>query len=335
MSVIVPFYNEVNSINFLARRLESVLKKNVESYELIFVDDGSNDGTNRILHELMKEIPSLKVIELRRNFGKATALTVGFQYSRGEMMITLDGDLQDQPEEIPRLIEKLGEGYDLVNGWKQVRKDPLSKKIPSRIFNFVVRVLTGLHLKDVCSGFKAYRRDCAKSLQLYGELHRFIPVLAHWQGFRIAEIPVRHDARKFDRTKYGMARFAKGFLDLLTVMLTTRFLARPLHLFGLAGLSLIATGIFILGYLSALWFLGYPIGSRPLLVLGYLLLMVGIQILVTGLLGELIIRSQGTFIPSHAIRTMSGGSKCVQAQPTQGQPGLFSGTSHNQYDCFS
>jgi len=289
LSVIVPVLNEQHSLQELHRRLTHVLTRVDRNYEIVFVDDGSTDGSVGRCRELAELDPHVIVVELRRNFGKATALQVGFQLAQGEILVTMDADLQDDPDEIPYFLEALQNGCDLVSGWKKDRQDPLSKTLPSRLFNFVTSFLTGISLKDFNCGFKAYSREVVESLDLYGELHRYIPVLAHAKGFRVGEIPIRHHARSYGKSKYSFERFLRGAFDLATTLFLSSFQRRPLHLFGLVGLIFMLAGLAVDGYLSVLWFLGEgPIGNRPLLVLGTLLITLGIQVLIFGLLAEMI-----------------------------------------------
>lgn len=273
----------------LHEQIHAVMQTVSHNYEIIFVDDGSTDASPSRLEELTADHPNLRSITFRRNFGKAAALDAGFRVARGEIVFTMDADLQDDAREIPKFLEALRDGYDVVSGWKCVRRDPIDKTLPSRIFNGVVGRLSGVRLNDVNCGFKAYRAEVLDGLKLYGELHRFIPVLLHWRGFRIGEIPVNHRPRQFGKSKYGLGRLLKGGLDFLGVMLNTRYATRPLHVFGGAGLIFGLTGFAVLAYLSALWFAGFgPIGDRPLLLLGILLVMSSFQFVTIGLLGEFI-----------------------------------------------
>ncbi len=300
LSVVVPVLDEVESLGELYRELTTVLERLGRSYELVFVDDGSRDGSFQALEKLHRSDERVRALQLRRNFGKAAALAVGFQESRGQVVVTLDADLQDDPAELPRLLERLDEGADLVSGWKRERRDPLSKTVPSRLFNWVTGRLTGLGLHDFNSGFKAYRREVVDELRLYGELHRFIPALAAWRGFRVDELPVHHRPRRFGRTKYGSARFWRGFLDLLTVLFLTRYTRRPLHLFGGLGLVAGAVGSAVNLYLAGLWLAGVrPIGNRPLLSFGVLSMVVGAQLCCLGLLSELILSFQAARSADH------------------------------------
>jgi glycosyltransferase involved in cell wall biosynthesis len=289
ISVVIPLKDEVESLQELYERLSAVLEEMSGGHEIIFVDDGSTDGSIGLLLRLREADPRVKVIEFRRNFGKAAALSAGFEVARGEIIFTLDADLQDDPKELPRFIEMLDSGYDLVSGWKKKRHDPASKRLPSKLFNGVTSWLTGIRLHDFNCGFKAYRREVVRQLDLYGELHRYIPALAGWSGFRVGELVVEHHARRFGKSKYGFERLARGFLDLLTVMLLTKFSKRPLHFFGMLGLLAGTAGTGILVYLTVLWFLGLgPIGNRPLLTFGVLFLISGIQLTTLGLLSEMI-----------------------------------------------
>ena len=289
LSIVIPVLNEEKNIPILVDRIKGVMSGVDSNYEIIFVDDGSTDGTFNVLKSLYEKNIVHKVIEFRRNFGKSAALSAGFKYVEGNIIITMDGDLQDDPVEIPNFIEKVNEGYDLVVGWKFNRKDPLSKTIPSKIFNKLTSALTGLEIHDFNCGFKAYKKDIVKNLKIYGELHRYIPVLAHWMGYHVCEIKVKHHARKYGKTKYGISRLIKGFLDLITITFLTQYTKRPLHLFGAIGL--LSTFVsFILGlYLLYIKYgLGLKIGDRPLLLLVILLAVLGIQLISIGLLGEMI-----------------------------------------------
>ncbi|MFL5918151.1 MAG: glycosyltransferase family 2 protein [Gaiellaceae bacterium] len=288
ISVVVPVHNEERSIALLYDELRSALEPLAAPWEAIFVDDGSTDGTFAALTRLHNDADNVRVVRLRRNFGKAAALVAGFDQARGETVVTIDGDLQDDPAEIPRLLAKLDEGFDLVSGWKQRRRDPLSRRVLSRIFNRVTSAFSGVHLHDMNCGLKAYRADVVHGLRLYGELHRFIPVLAHYRGFRIAELPVNHRPREHGRSRYGVERYLRGFLDLLTVSFIGRYRHRPLHLFGGLGLILGAFGTAILIYLTVLKTLGHAIGHRPLLMLGVLLVVIGLQFFSLGLISEMI-----------------------------------------------
>ena len=288
ISVVVPVRDEERTVEPLYEELAAALDGGHEPWEVVFVDDGSRDGTHAALVRLHDDAANVRVIRLRRNVGKAAALDAGFREAEGETVVTIDGDLQDDPAEIPRLLAKLDEGYDLVTGWKTQRSDPWLRRALSRVFNTVTGRLSGLRLHDMNCGLKAFRMEVARELELYGELHRFIPVLAHDLGFRVTELGVNHRPREHGRSRYGMERYARGFLDLLTVSFMSRYRHRPLHLFGGLGLVLGAIGGAILVYLTIVKLTGEPIGRRPLLLLGVLLVVVGIQFLSLGLLSELV-----------------------------------------------
>jgi glycosyltransferase involved in cell wall biosynthesis len=294
LSVVVPLFNEVESLPHLYLALAAALALNGEGSELIFVDDGSTDGSFEVLKALRSKDARVKIIQLRGNQGKAAALAIGFRQAQGEIIVTLDADLQDDPKEIPRFLAKLEEGYDLVSGWKARRQDPWTRRALSAIFNRVTAFMTGLRIHDFNCGFKAYRRAVINELRLHGELHRFIPALANWRGFRVAEIEVEHHPRRYGRSKYGMERIPRGFFDLLTVIMLTRYTAKPLHLFGLLGVFLGLAGFGIIGYLSVGWLLGIWIGARPLLLIGAVLLIAGIQLVSFGLVAEMIVYSSAT-----------------------------------------
>ena len=288
ISVVIPVYNEERSVALLFDEIGSALQPLGRPWEAVFVDDGSGDGTFAALTRLHAAAENVRIVRLRRNFGKAAALQAGFEEARGEVVVTIDGDLQDDPAEIPRLLAKLDEGFDLVSGWKTRRRDPLRRRIPSRIFNWVTGRISGLRLHDLNCGLKAYRAEVLSGLRIYGELHRYIPVLAHYRGFRVAELPVNHRPREHGRSHYGMERYVRGFLDLLTVTFMGRYRHRPLHLFGGLGLALGALGTAVLLYLVGLKAAGEAIGHRPLLTLGVLLVVVGVQLVSLGLLSELL-----------------------------------------------
>ena len=290
VTVVVPVLDEEGSVGELAARVAGVLERTGRSFEIVFVDDGSRDGTAQRVREARERDPRVKLVRLRRNFGKAAALSAGFDHSAGRLVVTMDGDLQDDPEEIPRFLALLDEqGLDLVSGWKRRRRDPVSKRLPSRLFNWVTRKLAGVDLHDFNCGFKVYRREVLGEIAIYGELHRYIPVLASRRGFGIGELEVTHHPRRHGSSKYGWDRFYKGLLDLITVLFITRYTRRPLHLFGGFGLLFLAMGIAINGYLAWAWtFRNEDLSNRPLLLLGVLLMLLGFQVLTTGLLGEMI-----------------------------------------------
>jgi glycosyltransferase involved in cell wall biosynthesis len=288
ISVVVPVHDEERSVEPLYEELRAALEPLGRPWEAVFVDDGSTDGSLVALTRLHSAAPNVTVVRLRRNFGKAAALAAGFRHAGGDVVVTIDADLQDDPAEIPRLLAKLDEGFDLVSGWKAQRRDPLSRRVPSRIFNGVVGRVSGLRLHDLNCGLKAYRADVVRNLRIYGELHRFLPVLAHDRGYRVAELPVNHRPREHGKSRYGVERYLRGFLDFLTVWFMGRYRHRPLHLFGGLGLILGALGTILLTYLTVLKLSGEAIGHRPLLTLGVLLVVVGLQFFSLGLLSELI-----------------------------------------------
>lgn len=307
LSIVVPVLDEAPGLPILYRELTEVLGGVQRSYEILFVDDGSRDGSFEVLEKLHRRDDRVRVLRLRRNFGKAAALSVGFAHARGRVIATLDGDLQDDPAELPGLLAALDEGFDLVSGWKVRRQDRASKTVPSRLFNAVTARLTGLKLRDFNSGFKVYRRTVVEEIRLYGELHRFIPVLAARRGFLVGEVPVNHRPRQFGASKYGASRFVRGALDLLTVLFLTRYTRRPLHLFGGLGLLSLGVGLAVNLYLSALWLTGVrPIGNRPLLAFGVLAILVGIQFLSLGLMSELILSFEARNSEEVSIRTRLG-----------------------------
>jgi glycosyltransferase involved in cell wall biosynthesis len=289
VSVLIPVRDEAGTVLELSRRIADVLDRLGRSFEIIFVDDGSSDGTHLRVRDARERDPRVKLVRLRRNFGKAAALCAGFDYSNGAIVITMDGDLQDDPEEIPRFLSVMEEQeLDLVSGWKRQRQDPASKRLPSLLFNWVTRRLAQVELHDFNCGFKAYRREVLAEIAVYGELHRYIPVLASRRGFSVGEIQVKHHARRYGVSKYGWDRLYKGLLDLITVLFITRYTRRPLHLFGAVGLVFLAFGLGINSYLAVAWFGGADLSDRPLLQLGILLMLLGIQVLTTGLIGEMI-----------------------------------------------
>ncbi len=292
VSVVVPLYDEEASLPELAAQIREVCEEEDLRFEVWLIDDGSRDGSWQVIEALHEQDPRFAGVRLRRNYGKSAALSLGFERAAGTYVVTMDADLQDDPAEIPGLVSKLEEGYDLVSGWKKTRRDPLSKRVPSKFFNAVTRAISGIPLHDFNCGLKAYHRDVVKSVKVYGELHRYIPLLARWEGYdRISELVVRHRARRYGESKFGLDRFIKGFLDLISVVFLTRFAARPMHFFGTFG-----TLAFVAGLVVSLWIsvdkivFGNPIGDRPLLLLGVLMIVVGVQMFTTGLLGEMIIR---------------------------------------------
>lgn len=301
ISIVIPVMNEEGNLPELHQRLSTVLATIGVPWEILFIDDGSTDGTWREITRLRSIDPHVVAIQHRRNFGKARALANGFALANGNTVITMDGDLQDDPDEIPRMLATLNDGYDLVSGWKQQRQDPWGKTAPSRLFNWTVRTVSGVELHDFNCGFKAYRRDVTDTIRLYGELHRFTPVLASAEGFRIAELPVKHHARAWGKSKYGLKRLTKGFLDLITVFFLTNYRQRPMHLFGIPGMISIALGVLMGIKLS--WdrlIDDETIGTRPLLLLAVLLIVVGVQFFGLGLLGEFMVQQSHQTKPDPA-----------------------------------
>ena len=292
VSILVPLYNEEESLKPLVAEIKNALKKIDINYEIIFVDDGSTDRSLEMIKDFVKTDNKIKFISFRKNYGKSAALQLGFKYLTGDAVITMDADLQDDPAEITNLLAKLDEGYDLVSGWKKVRHDPFIKKHSSKFFNYITRLMSGIKIHDFNCGLKGYRKEVVKSVDIYGELHRYVPVLAGWQGFKITEIVVKHHPRKYGKTKFGISRFFKGFVDLLTVIFTTRYIRRPMHLFGFMGATSFFVGFLISAYLSYDWWVnGTPLYNRPLLALGALLIVVGVQFFSVGLLGEFMVHN--------------------------------------------
>jgi len=295
ISVVIPLLNEEDSLPELSEWIVKVMKEHGFTYEVLFVDDGSRDKSWEVISGLSESNPSVKGIKFRRNYGKAAALSVGFTAATGDVVITMDADLQDSPDEIPDLYRMIKEeGYDLVSGWKKKRYDPISKTIPTRLFNWSTRRMSGIRLHDFNCGLKAYRLTVVKSIEVYGEMHRYIPVIAKWAGFsKIGEKVVIHQKRKYGKTKYGLDRFFKGYLDLVTISFTSRFGKRPMHFFGLYGSLLFLAGFVIAGYLAyeRIFFEGYKMTDRPLFYFGLLAMILGTQLFVAGFLGELISRS--------------------------------------------
>ncbi len=290
LSFVIPAYNEEKSIVLLYNKLEQVLKTTRKSYEIIFVDDGSTDSTFDELKKLHRTQSKIKIVRFQRNFGKAAALTAGFEEAQGEIIFTMDADLQDDPEDIPLFLEMMQKGYDLVCGWRVDRKDSIAKRLLSRLYNWLTSMVVGLKLHDYNCGFKCYKRALVKSIDVYGELHRYIPALAYWKGYKVCEVTVKHHRRRFGKTKYGLGRVFKGFLDLVSIKYIYVYNKRPLHFFGLLGLISFFIGFLASLYLVVLKFRGESIGDRPMLMLCVLLIVIGIQFVSLGLLGEMITR---------------------------------------------
>lgn len=307
LSIVIPLYNEAANIPRICARIAEVLaaapEPYSEAYEVILVDDGSNDGSFEACAEAHRRDPHVQVVQFRRNFGKTAALQAGFQLARGGRVVTIDADMQEDPADLFRLLEQIDAGYDMVSAWRFERNDPLSKTLPSRVFNAVVATLTGVQLHDFNCGFKAYTHEVTRSLRIYGELHRFIPVLAHQQGFRVTEVQVVHQPRLHGKSKFGARRLGRGYLDFIQVLFITTYLRRPLRLFGALGTLLLLAGSLICAYLTLLWLQGQrPIGDRPLLTLGVLLLITGLQFISTGLVGEMLRHSSYEAGDEYSIR---------------------------------
>jgi glycosyltransferase involved in cell wall biosynthesis len=298
LSIVVPAYNEVQSLALLVEQISAVAATlDVASWELILVDDGSSDGTTDLMRRLAAEIPGVKAILMRANFGKSAALMAGFEAAGGDLVITMDADLQDDPAEIPAFIAKIETGFDMVSGWKKERHDPLERRLASQVFNAVVRKASGVTLHDSNCGFKAYRSWCVKALAIRGNQYRFIPAILSWSGAKIGEIEVRHHPRKFGSSKYGMSRYLHGAVDLATLVLLTKFSEKPLYLFALIGLPLLVLGGLIGGYLLVNHILfvlfgtiGFSLTNRPLLIIAVFLFLMGLLIFLIGLLAELVLR---------------------------------------------
>jgi glycosyltransferase involved in cell wall biosynthesis len=289
VSIIVPVFNEEDCLDALHRELGEVLPRLARPYEIIFVNDGSTDGSRDIIEALARQNENVVAVSLQRNSGKSAALDAGFRLARGDIIFTMDADLQDDPAEIPRFLAEIEKGSDLVNGWKKERLDPLNKTMPSKLFNLFTAQVSGLSLHDFNCGFKAYRRAALADLQLYGELHRFIPVLVHWNGFKVTEIPVHHRKRYAGHSKFGARRLITGAFDLLTVMLTSQYRSRPLHFFGYIALLFGLTGALMLMWLFATSVLGLEeLRPRPMLYGSILLVLVSAIFFAAGLVGELI-----------------------------------------------
>jgi len=288
ITVLVPAWNEAESIPALHREIVAVLETLGRPWEVLYVDDGSRDGTDEAIAALAAADTRVRGVSLRRNFGKSAALATGFDLARGEWVVTMDADLQDDPAELPRLIEHLEHGYDLVSGWKKNRKDPITKTVPSMLFNAVTSWVAGIRLHDFNCGFKIYRREVTQAIEVYGEFHRFMPALAHWAGFRVGEAPVHHRARRFGHSKFGAARFVNGFLDLLSAAFISLSALKPLHVFGRIGLGFLALGGAIGVWFVVQWATGAPMRVRPLMMFGMGLAVIGIQLILMGLLGEMI-----------------------------------------------
>jgi glycosyltransferase involved in cell wall biosynthesis len=317
VSVVIPLFNEDESISELYERLSRSMLSTGRNFEIIFVDDGSTDGTLEILNHIQNKDARVWVIQLRRNFGQAAAFSAGFDLVHGNVIITMDGDLQNDPADIPKLLEKLDEGYDIVSGWRINRKDVfLTRRLPSKAANAIISKVTGLELHDFGCSLKAYRQEVVKNINLYGELHRFMPAIASWMGIKVAEIPVNHAPRKHGRSHYGLGRTLKVFLDLITVKFLLDYATRPLQIFGFAGMVSFIAGMGLSIYLTVIrLFFDQPLSDRPILLLAILLIMLGVQLIVMGLLGELIVRtyheSQGKsiYVVRNVLHSPEGGEQ--------------------------
>ena len=293
ISFIIPVYNEEKSLKELHGSISAVMKKVDKPFEILFINDGSTDRSPEVISEIILTDDRVKTVNLRKNFGKSVALNLGFKRARGDLIFTMDSDLQDDPIEIPNFLKAIEEGADLVTGWKVNRKDPKEKTLPSKIFNFIVSMMSGLKLKDYNCGFKCYKKRITEEVRLYGELHRFVPFLAYKKGFKVKEIPVKHHERKFGVSKFGMERYARGFFDLLTVVFITNYLKRPMHLFGWIGAAFFSAGFLLFSYLFfGRWIFGESVGTSPLFSISILLLGNGIQIFIIGLVAELIVHNK-------------------------------------------
>lgn len=295
ISIVIPLLNEEESLPELSAWIDKVMQKQGFDYEIIFVDDGSTDTSWQVITDLRRQNPAIKAVRFQRNYGKSAALYEGFAVAQGDVVCTMDADLQDSPDELPEMYRMITQdGYDIVSGWKKKRYDPISKTIPSKFFNGVTRIMSGIKLNDFNCGLKAYRNDVVKNIEVYGEMHRYIPVLAKWAGYtKIGEKVVEHRARKYGVTKFGLSRFINGFLDLMTISFVGRFGKRPMHFFGSLGALSVVIGFGILFYLACqklIWGIG-GIATRPMFFLGILLLIVGTQLFVTGFLAEIITRN--------------------------------------------
>lgn len=292
-SIVIPVYNEEESLQELFDTIEEVSKKTNKPYEIIFVNDGSTDRSQEIIDELIKTHNYIQCITFRKNFGKSAALNAGFKHVAYNLVFTMDADLQDDPDEIPKFLEAMEEGADLVTGWKKNRLDPIEKTIPSKLFNAITSKMSGLKLNDYNCGFKCYRREVLKEIDIYGEMHRFTPFLAHKKGFKVKEIAVNHRKRKFGYSKFGFERYARGFFDLLTVVFITNYLTRPLHLFGVIGSIFLGGGLLLFCYLFfGRWIFGESIGTSPLFALSLFSMGTGTQIFIVGLLAELVVHNK-------------------------------------------
>lgn len=289
ISLVIPLHNEQESLPILVKSIDDVFKAGDNEYDIVFVDDGSTDQSFEILKKIRLEYGSrISVIRFTRNYGKSAALSVAIKEAKGDVIITMDADLQDDPTAIPLMLEKIDEGWDLVSGWKKIRYDPITFTLPSKLWNAVTSFLSGIKLHDFNCGFKAYRSEAAKSLEIYGDRHRYLPALAHWDGYKVTEVPVPHHARQFGKSKYGFGKFFNGIFDMLTLLFLKRYLKSPLHFFGMIGFLLILLGCSVLGYFGVEWIITGSLHIRPLILLSVAALIVGIQFLSFGFLAEML-----------------------------------------------
>lgn len=294
LSIIIPVFNEEGSIKLLIDRINEninklIKKEIISEHEIIFISDGSTDNSEKIIKEELSKDNHIKLIVFRANFGKSKALEAGFKFAKGDIVITMDADLQDDPKEIERFIKKIDEGYDLVSGWKENRLDPLEKRLPSKLFNWVTSKLSGIKIHDFNCGFKAYKKEVVKSVSVYGEFHRYIPVLAKRNGFKVSEISVTHHKREHGKSKFGYERYLRGLYDALSAWFLLKYYEKPMYFFGKIGLILFLLGGLACSYLTILWFLGNSIGTRPLLTLGVMLILIGAQFISMGLIANILI----------------------------------------------
>jgi glycosyltransferase involved in cell wall biosynthesis len=322
VSIVIPLFNEIENVETLYEKIIPAVDSMGRNTEIIFVDDGSIDGTFDVLQNIQPIDPRVWVIRLRRNFGQAAAFSAGFDFARGGVIVTMDGDLQNDPADIPRLLEKIDQGYDIVSGWRVKRHDNfITRRLPSMIANALISRVTGVKLHDYGCSLKAYRMEVVKNIRLYGELHRFIPAIASWMGIQVAEVTVNHFPRRHGRSKYGVGRTFRVILDLITVKFMLNYATRPLQIFGLAGMLSLFIGIVISGYLTILrLFYNQALSDRPILLLGVLLIMLGVQLILMGLLGELIVRTyhESQNKPIYAVRDILGG---VNEEISDNNPG--------------
>ena len=322
VSIVIPLFNEIENVETLYEKIIPAVDLMGRNTEIIFVDDGSIDGTFDVLQNIQPIDPRVWVIRLRRNFGQAAAFSAGFDFARGGVIVTMDGDLQNDPADIPRLLEKIDQGYDIVSGWRVKRHDNfITRRLPSMIANALISRVTGVKLHDYGCSLKAYRMEVVKNIRLYGELHRFIPAIASWMGIQVAEVTVNHFPRRHGRSKYGLGRTFRVILDLITVKFMLNYATRPLQIFGLAGMLSLFIGLVISGYLTILrLFYNQALSDRPIRLLGVLLIMLGVQLILMGLLGELIVRTyhESQNKPIYAVRDILGG---VNEEISDNNPG--------------